>query len=251
MTTPRQEFTAVAGADGLVYALGGAGDEGDALADVEAYDPRTGDEIWKVTYSGYSVIPRPVYGHGMVFLSTGYESPEVLAIEARQVHVELVVEPDDAGPAVLGVDHRAGEGRAGPRRPARRARPVPHASTTERTHAASRPEIISIGSPRGRHLLAPGQPRVDGAADLTRVAADLLAALMEDGPLGREVLGRDERHVPRVGEPRRDAQRALLAAPADHDGRARALHRLGLAARIGEPVVATVERRLLEAVASS
>src|SRR5436305_723987 len=30
---------------------------------VGAYDPRTGDEIWKVTYDGYSVIPRPVYGH--------------------------------------------------------------------------------------------------------------------------------------------------------------------------------------------
>jgi outer membrane protein assembly factor BamB len=49
---------------------------------VAAYDPATGDEIWKVTYSGYSLIPRPVYGHGMVFLSTGYDSPELLAIEA-------------------------------------------------------------------------------------------------------------------------------------------------------------------------
>src|SRR5262249_37049200 len=34
------------------------------------------------TYKGYSVIPRPVYGHGMVFLSTGYDSPEFLAIAA-------------------------------------------------------------------------------------------------------------------------------------------------------------------------
>jgi outer membrane protein assembly factor BamB len=49
---------------------------------VSAYDPATGDEIWKVTYNGYSVIPRPVYGHGMVFLSTGYDSPELLAIAA-------------------------------------------------------------------------------------------------------------------------------------------------------------------------
>src|SRR5262249_44760020 len=36
---------------------------------VAAYDPATGDEIWKATYKGYSVIPRPVYGHGMIFLS--------------------------------------------------------------------------------------------------------------------------------------------------------------------------------------
>src|SRR5262245_13506217 len=49
---------------------------------VAAYDPATGDEIWKATYTGYSVIPRPVYGHGMVFLSTGYDSPEFLAIDA-------------------------------------------------------------------------------------------------------------------------------------------------------------------------
>jgi outer membrane protein assembly factor BamB len=49
---------------------------------VGAYDPATGDEIWKVRYDGYSVVPRPVYGHGMVFLSTGYDSPEMLAIAA-------------------------------------------------------------------------------------------------------------------------------------------------------------------------
>lgn len=49
---------------------------------VGAYDPATGEEIWKVTYKGYSVVPRPVYGHGMIYLSTGYDSPELLAIAA-------------------------------------------------------------------------------------------------------------------------------------------------------------------------
>ncbi len=47
---------------------------------VVAYDPATGDEIWRVRYTGYSVIPRPVYGHGLVFLSTGYDSPTLMAI---------------------------------------------------------------------------------------------------------------------------------------------------------------------------
>lgn len=47
---------------------------------VIAYDPKTGDEIWSVKYTGYSVIPRPVYGHGLVFLSTGYNTPTLLAI---------------------------------------------------------------------------------------------------------------------------------------------------------------------------
>ena len=47
---------------------------------VAAYDPKSGQEIWKVTYDGYSVIPRPVYGFGMVFLSSGFDSPTLLAI---------------------------------------------------------------------------------------------------------------------------------------------------------------------------
>jgi outer membrane protein assembly factor BamB len=47
---------------------------------VGAFDPKDGREIWRVQYDGYSVIPRPVYGHGLVFISTGYDAPEVLAI---------------------------------------------------------------------------------------------------------------------------------------------------------------------------
>jgi outer membrane protein assembly factor BamB len=45
-----------------------------------AYDPATGQEIWRVKYDGYSVIPRPVFGHGLVFVSSGFESPSLLAI---------------------------------------------------------------------------------------------------------------------------------------------------------------------------
>jgi outer membrane protein assembly factor BamB len=45
-----------------------------------AYDPRTGREIWKVEHDGYSVVPRPVFGQGLIFVSTGYDSPRLLAI---------------------------------------------------------------------------------------------------------------------------------------------------------------------------
>lgn len=45
-----------------------------------AYDPETGKELWRFRYDGYSLIPRPVFTHGLVFLSTGYESPEFLAL---------------------------------------------------------------------------------------------------------------------------------------------------------------------------
>jgi outer membrane protein assembly factor BamB len=49
---------------------------------VMAYDPADGTELWRAKYDGYSMIPRPVYGHGMIFLSSGYDSPSVLAIRA-------------------------------------------------------------------------------------------------------------------------------------------------------------------------
>jgi len=46
-----------------------------------AYDPETGKEIWRVGYGdGYSVIPRPVFGQGLLFVCTGYGTPNLLAI---------------------------------------------------------------------------------------------------------------------------------------------------------------------------
>ena len=40
---------------------------------VNSLDPATGREIWRVTDGdGYSVIPKPVYGHGLVFLATKF-----------------------------------------------------------------------------------------------------------------------------------------------------------------------------------
>src|SRR5262249_13430413 len=45
-----------------------------------AYEPKTGKEIWRVRYDGYSVVPRPVFGHGLLFVITGYDTPQLLAI---------------------------------------------------------------------------------------------------------------------------------------------------------------------------
>ncbi len=48
---------------------------------VGAYRPSDGAEIWRVNYGeGYSVVPRPVYSHGMLFLSSGFDSASLLAI---------------------------------------------------------------------------------------------------------------------------------------------------------------------------
>jgi outer membrane protein assembly factor BamB len=48
---------------------------------VYAYDPKDGHELWRVRYAeGYSVVPRPVFGQGLLFISTAFDSPEVIAI---------------------------------------------------------------------------------------------------------------------------------------------------------------------------
>ncbi len=47
---------------------------------VLALDPQTGETIWDLRYTGYSVVPKPVYGSGLVFLSTGFDSASMLAI---------------------------------------------------------------------------------------------------------------------------------------------------------------------------
>jgi outer membrane protein assembly factor BamB len=66
---------------------------------VNALDPASGDEIWRVHYDGYSVIPKPVFGHGLVYLSKGYDSPSVLAIrpdgsgDVTDTHVEWETKP--------------------------------------------------------------------------------------------------------------------------------------------------------------
>lgn len=48
---------------------------------VQSLDPLTGEEIWRVTYDGYSVVPRPIYQFGLVYICTGYDRPSLLAID--------------------------------------------------------------------------------------------------------------------------------------------------------------------------
>jgi outer membrane protein assembly factor BamB len=46
-----------------------------------AYDPMSGKEIWRVSYEdGFSNVPRPVYGHGLVFIATGFQEPSLIAV---------------------------------------------------------------------------------------------------------------------------------------------------------------------------
>jgi outer membrane protein assembly factor BamB len=45
-----------------------------------AYDPRSGREIWKVSYGGFSNALRPVVGHGLAFLTTGWVGADLWAV---------------------------------------------------------------------------------------------------------------------------------------------------------------------------
>lgn len=46
-----------------------------------AYDPETGKEIWRVGYGdGFSNVPRPVFGHGLVYIATGFQQPSLIAV---------------------------------------------------------------------------------------------------------------------------------------------------------------------------
>ena len=46
-----------------------------------AYDPESGKEIWRVSYpDGFSNVPRPVYGNDLIYITTGFQQPSVLAV---------------------------------------------------------------------------------------------------------------------------------------------------------------------------
>jgi outer membrane protein assembly factor BamB len=48
-----------------------------------AYDPESGKELWRVSYAdGFSNVPRPVFGHGLVYIATGFQQPSLMAVRA-------------------------------------------------------------------------------------------------------------------------------------------------------------------------
>jgi len=61
--------------DGMVQLISTGADH------AAAYDVRNGKEIWWSAYDGYSLVPRPVAGHGLVFFCSGYNSPVLYAIK--------------------------------------------------------------------------------------------------------------------------------------------------------------------------
>ncbi len=77
---------------------------------VIAYDPASGSELWKVRYDGYSNAARPVFGGGLLYISTGFDKAQLWAIrpdgagDVSSTHVawKLTKEaPNDPSPAFV------------------------------------------------------------------------------------------------------------------------------------------------------
>jgi outer membrane protein assembly factor BamB len=79
---------------------------------VMSLDPKNGKEIWRVSYgAGYSVVPKPVFANGLVYVCSGYNTPNVLAIkpdgkgDVTNTHVAFKVTknaPHNPSPLVVG-----------------------------------------------------------------------------------------------------------------------------------------------------
>ncbi|HEX7898747.1 MAG TPA: PQQ-binding-like beta-propeller repeat protein [Planctomycetota bacterium] len=78
---------------------------------VTAYEAN-GKPVWTVRYAeGYSVVPRPVFGHGLIFIATGYDKPTLIAVRAdgkgdvTDTHVAWKLErgaPHNPSPLLIG-----------------------------------------------------------------------------------------------------------------------------------------------------
>ncbi|MCA9245797.1 MAG: PQQ-binding-like beta-propeller repeat protein [Planctomycetales bacterium] len=76
-----------------------------------AYDPANGDELWHIRYPGHSTPVRPLYGHGLVFLTTGFSKAEMYAVrptgqgDVTESHVAWQRKeniPSKPGPLLIG-----------------------------------------------------------------------------------------------------------------------------------------------------
>lgn len=79
---------------------------------VYGYDPKDGANIWMVNYpDGFSVVPRPVFAHGLLYVSSGFMKASLLAIDPNgkgdltDTHVRWTLEkgaPHTPSPLVVG-----------------------------------------------------------------------------------------------------------------------------------------------------
>jgi outer membrane protein assembly factor BamB len=54
---------------------------------IYGYAPADGSELWRFDFDGFTVAPRPVAGFGMVFFTTGYDHPSLVALRLGEQFV--------------------------------------------------------------------------------------------------------------------------------------------------------------------
>jgi outer membrane protein assembly factor BamB len=78
---------------------------------VIGYDPADGRELWRVEYHGFSIVPRPVLAHNMLYVTTAFARPELWAVrtgahgDATETHVAWKLKkmvPSSPSPLVVG-----------------------------------------------------------------------------------------------------------------------------------------------------
>jgi outer membrane protein assembly factor BamB len=76
-----------------------------------AYDLKTGLELWQVKAPGWSVVPQPTLGHGLVIYNHDYDNPELVAIrlggkgDVTETHVAWRIKrgaPSTPSPLLVG-----------------------------------------------------------------------------------------------------------------------------------------------------
>ncbi|MFN9373285.1 MAG: PQQ-binding-like beta-propeller repeat protein [Planctomycetaceae bacterium] len=55
---------------------------------VWAYNPQTGEELWRYQFVGHSVVPRPVWVEGRLLVCTGYHEASLLALDPRELSAD-------------------------------------------------------------------------------------------------------------------------------------------------------------------
>lgn len=79
---------------------------------VMAVDPSDGKEIWRAGYGkGYSVVPRPIFANGLVYVCTGYDRATLIAVrpdgegDVTDSHIAFTIDRNvPLNPSLLSVD---------------------------------------------------------------------------------------------------------------------------------------------------